>query len=144
MKKTPINDIQNRKDIHRLISLFYSKIRAEQTLGPIFNHMIKDWEQHINKLTDFWETNLLFEIKYKGNPIAVHQKVDATFNETINQSHFGIWLNLWVETLDQLYKGENVEIAKRRARKMSTHLYIKMFESRTTEKTICPFMPEKK
>ncbi|WP_338021434.1 group III truncated hemoglobin [Aquimarina longa] len=118
-------------------------MRTEKKLGPIFNHMIKDWDKHINKLTDFWETNLLFTAKYKGNPIKVHQEVDIAFNGSINEIHFGIWLNLWTQTLNQLYSGQNVELAKRRARKMATHLHIKMFESRATEKISCPFLKEK-
>lgn len=137
------SDIKNRDDINILITTFYSKIREEQILGPIFNHIIRDWEAHMERLTDFWETNLLFVSKYKGNPIKVHQEVDLVFKGTITEKHFGIWLNIWIETLDQLFLGEKVELAKRRARKMSTHLLIKMFESRTSNKTICPFLDEK-
>ncbi|WP_108868440.1 group III truncated hemoglobin [Aquimarina aquimarini] len=143
MKTTIKNDIQNRNDIKTLVTQFYIKVRNEESLGPIFNHMISNWDTHIEKLIDFWETNLLFTIKYKGNPIKVHQIVDRVFNGTINQNHFGIWLNLWIETLDTLFYGEKAETAKRRARKMSTHLYIKMYESRVTQKITCPFLNEK-
>ncbi len=132
-------DIQNREDIYRLVSLFYSKIRKEKILGPIFNHIIQDWEEHIERLTDFWETNLLFVAKFKGNPIKAHQEVDNICGGTITEKHFGIWLNLWFQTINDLYIGENADTAKRRARKMSTHLFIKMFESRTSNKTKCPF-----
>ena len=143
MEKKQLSDIQSREDIHMMVSQFYTKIRKEETLGPIFNHMVRDWPAHIERLTDFWETNLLFVAKFKGNPIKVHQEVDQVFNGTITQKHFGTWLNLWFETIDQLYIGERAETAKRRARKMSTHLYIKMFESRTMDKTVCPFLAEK-
>lgn len=143
MKIIVKNDIQNRNDVFMLVSKFYEKIRKEESLGPIFNDIIKDWDQHLDRLTDFWETNLLFIAKYKGNPIKVHQEVDKTFDGNINEKHFGTWLNLWIETLDQLYNGERAETAKRRARKMSTHLLIKMFESRTKQQTMCPFLAEK-
>ncbi|WP_103071428.1 group III truncated hemoglobin [Aquimarina sediminis] len=143
MKNSAKNDILNRHDVFLLVSTFYKKIRKEEDLGPFFTKSITDWDKHIERLTDFWETNLLFVVKYKGNPIKVHQEVDKNFNGTINQKHFGTWLNLWIETLDALFKGENAEIAKRRARKMSTLLFIKMYESRTTEKTMCPFLAEK-
>ncbi|GGG43527.1 hypothetical protein GCM10011414_11480 [Croceivirga lutea] len=36
----------------------------------------------------------------------VHKKVDAAENYTINEMHFGVWLNLWFKTLDSLFKGE--------------------------------------
>jgi len=48
----------------------------------------------------------------------------------INPLHFGLWLNLWFETLDELYEGEVVAIAKNRARKMSTMLTLKIFAGR--------------
>ncbi|MDY8138237.1 group III truncated hemoglobin [Aquimarina sp. 2201CG5-10] len=143
MKREHLIDIESREDIHKLVSLFYAKIRKDKMLGYIFNNMIHNWDEHIERLTDFWETNLLFVAKFKGNPIAVHQKVDKTFNGTITQEHFGNWLNLWFETIDQLHLGEKAEIAKRRARKMSTHLYIKMYESRVQDITVCPFLTEK-
>ena len=44
--------------------------------------------------------------------------------------HFGIWLNLWYQTLEELFEGEVTENAKRRARKMGTFMYLKIFEAR--------------
>lgn len=140
MKNSIKRDIETREDIHNVVTQFYAKIRKEDKLGPIFNHMIQDWDEHLNRLTDFWETNLLSVINYKGNPIKVHQQVDATFPEIITEHHFGIWLRLWFTTIDELYTGEKTETAKRRARKMSTHLHIKMYESRKSGKTLCPFL----
>ncbi|WP_299248225.1 group III truncated hemoglobin [uncultured Aquimarina sp.] len=142
MKHSIQRDIETREDVYNVVTQFYAKIRKEEILGPIFNHIIQDWDEHLNRLTDFWETNLLFVANYKGNPIKVHQQVDATFQGSITEHHFGIWLRLWFTTIDGLYTGEKAETAKRRARKMSTHLHVKMYESRTSEKTICPFLNE--
>lgn len=143
MKNIPIYDIENREDIYKLVSSFYQKIRKQEVLGPIFNHIIKDWDEHIERLTDFWETNLLFVAKFKGNPIVVHQHVDSTFKGSITEKHFGIWLHLWVTTTDSLFEGERAEIAKRRARKMSTHLYLSMNKSRTSNTITCPTLDKK-
>ncbi len=143
MKQIEKRDIETREDIFNLVSQFYSKIRKENIIGPIFNQVISNWDEHFNILTDFWETNLLFVSNYKRNPIQIHQKVDATFHGNITEKHFGIWLNLWFATIDELYYGEKAQTAKRRARKMSTHLYIKMYESRILQKTTCPFLNEK-
>jgi hemoglobin len=44
--------------------------------------------------------------------------------------HFGVWLNYWFETFDFLFEGERVQVAKNRARKMGSHLYLKLFEAR--------------
>lgn len=122
--------IENREDISLLVRTFYAKIRADAEIGHFFNEKITDWEEHLEKLTDFWETNLFAVKKYKGNPLEAHNEVDDYFNHTITSNEFGIWLNLWFATLDELFEGENVTILKRRARKMGTFLYLSMFENR--------------
>ncbi|MEN9909742.1 MAG: hypothetical protein RLZZ540_2891 [Bacteroidota bacterium] len=67
---------------------------------------------------------------YKGNPLEAHNKVDEHFHGKISSNEFGIWLNLWFATLEELFEGENVEILKRRARKMGSFLYLNMFKNR--------------
>ena len=59
--------IKNREDIHLLVNTFYSKIRKDELLGPIFNSHISEnqWPHHLMKLTDFWETNLFGVRKFK-------------------------------------------------------------------------------
>ncbi|HEY1192929.1 group III truncated hemoglobin [Flavobacterium sp.] len=128
--------IENRADIAFLVHTFYDKIRADQEIGFYFNEMITDWDLHLEKLTDFWETNLFGVRKYKGNPHAVHNEVDAHFDEKITANEFGIWLNYWYQTLDEHFEGENVETLKRRARKMSTFLYMSMFQHRQKESEV--------
>jgi hemoglobin len=125
--------IENRDDLTLLVHSFYTKIRADKEIGFFFNETITNWDEHLEKLTDFWEMNLFAIKKYKGNPITVHNEVDKHFDHRISPNEFGIWLNLWFETLDELFEGENVEILKRRARKMGTFLYMNIFESRNKE-----------
>lgn len=124
------SDIQNREDLSLLIDSFYSKIRTNGEIGHFFNETIKDWDSHLEKLTDFWENNLFAIRKYHGNPIAAHIEVDEKFNQTIDPNIFGLWLNLWFETLEELFEGENVETLKRRARKMGTVLLVNIYENR--------------
>ena len=126
IKKKP--DIENREDINLLVRTFYSKVRKDKVLGPIFNSIISDWESHFIVLTDFWETQLFLKRNYTGNPVVVHQEVDEKMNHTVTSEHFGLWLNLWFETIDDLFEGETAWIAKNRAQKMSTMLFLKIFE----------------
>ena len=129
-------DIQTREDIFLLVDSFYKKVRKDPAIGPFFNSQIENWPEHLQKLTDFWETNLLFVRKYKGNPLYAHQLMDERANFTVEQKHFGVWLNLWFSTIDELFEGENAATAKRRARKMSTFMFLKIFENRTAKKKI--------
>tara|TARA_R110001583_G_scaffold68933_1_gene195755 strand:- start:4135 stop:4524 length:390 start_codon:yes stop_codon:yes gene_type:complete len=123
-------DIKTREDVFLLVSAFYTKIKKDSLLGPFFNDAIKDWDAHLNLLTTFWESNLFFKTKYLGNPLEAHVKVDRAHNHAITELHFGMWLNLWLQTIDELFIGEVAENAKYRARKMSTFLYMKIFEAR--------------
>ncbi len=127
MEKT---EITSRHDIKLLVETFYGRIRLHPVLGPIFNGIVTDWPTHLELLTDFWETQLLFQRKYWGNPLAAHKEVDEKMDFTMKSEHFGLWLNLWFATLDELFEGETAQIAKNRARKMSTMLYLNIFESR--------------
>lgn len=127
-------DIQTREDIYLLVSEFYKKVRKDTVLGPFFNNSIEDWDAHLDRLTTFWETSLFvtkrLETKYYGNPLKAHVKVDQENNNSITELHFGIWLNLWFETIDELFEGDYADNAKRRARKMGTFMYLNIFEAR--------------
>lgn len=124
--------LQNRNDISILVHAFYDKIRKNELLGPIFHKHIaeNEWAAHLEKLTDFWETNLFGIAKFKGNPTAKHIKVDQLHSDKIEPNHFGAWLQLWFETIDQHFEGELADKAKASARKMGTGQYIAIWNNR--------------
>ncbi|MGY5848069.1 group III truncated hemoglobin [Salegentibacter sp. HM20] len=124
-------ELKTREDVFKLVSRFYTKVRAEPVLGPIFNESITDWDEHLEKLTDFWESNLFFKASYRGNPKLAHIKVDQENDHNIEAGHFGRWMNLWFETIDENFQGELANRAKNNARKMGSHLYLKIFEARS-------------
>ena len=74
--------------------------------------------------------NLFLKTKYLGDPLKAHVKVDEEHGNAITELHFGTWINLWFQTIDELFIGDYAENAKHRARKMGTFLYLKIFESR--------------
>lgn len=123
-------DITSRDDIANLVNTFYGKIRQDELLGPIFNSVINDWDSHLELLTDFWETNLFFVKKYAGNPLQKHVAVDKQFNNSINEFHFGTWLTIWHQTIDTMFEGSVAQLAKNRARNMSTFMNLEIFKSR--------------
>ena len=123
-------ELNTRANINFLVRTFYSKVRQDDLIGPIFNAQVDDWEAHFERLTDFWEANLLWAPTYRGNPVKVHVQVDQTHEEDITPVHFGRWIQLWFGTLNEHFTGEMAELAKGRARNMSTHLFMKMFAAR--------------
>lgn len=122
-------DIKTRDDVYHLVSSFYKKVRKDKTLAPFFDR-IDDWDEHLERLTTFWESSLFLKTKYFGDPLAAHAKADREHGNKISEYHFGVWLNLWFETIEELFEGETAENAKRRARKMGTFLYMQIFQAR--------------
>ena len=123
-------DIRSRDDIYILVNFFYEKVKKDDILGPFFNENISDWDAHINHLTDFWESSLFLKTRFTGDPLQKHIEVDNENNNAITEMHFGVWLNLWYQTINELFEGDFAENAKRRARKMGTFIYLKIFEAR--------------
>lgn len=123
-------DIQNRGDVYTLVSAFYTKVRDNKEIGHFFNETIDNWPEHLEKLTDFWETNLFMVYKFRGNPMKAHKEVDHKFGHSIEQKHFGEWLNMWFTTVDELFEGDRANIAKNRARNMAHNLFMNMYQSR--------------
>ncbi|WP_190811253.1 group III truncated hemoglobin [Flagellimonas sp. S3867] len=123
-------NIETREDVKFLVTKFYEKVRKDEEIGHFFNEIIEDWPEHIEKLTNFWETNLFFVQKYKGNPLVVHAEVDEKVDQTITNEHFGIWLRHWIDTIDTNFIGDNAEKAKQRARNISVRMFITIFEHR--------------
>ena len=124
--------IECQEDIQLLVNTFYSKIRKDELLGPIFNSHISEnqWPHHLIKLTDFWETNLFGVRKFKGSPTKKHLKVDENLDYRIDALHFGKWLNLWVETINELFTGERADKAIYMARKMATGQYLTLWNQK--------------
>ena len=106
--------IEKLNDIKLLVDTFYNKVKKDELLSPIFNKIIGDkWPKHLEKMYQFWQTVLLEEYTYSGNPFLAHA------NLAITEVHFSRWLKLFYETLDTLFEGEIAEKAKLQSEKMS-------------------------
>ncbi len=115
-----MNDISNLEDIKTLVDSFYSKIRQDDLLGPVFEQVIQDnWPVHLEKMYRFWQTVLLGEHTYYGSPFPPHAKLP------VQARHFHRWEELFCETLDQNFAGEKADEAKWRANKMAEMFQLK-------------------
>jgi hemoglobin len=118
-------DIENRKDIERLVLSFYEKIKSDSLLGPIFNDVAKiDWPAHLPVMFDFWDNTLFFTGGYGGNPMTAHIKLHSMF--PLTAQHFAQWTALFTGTVDELFKGDKATLAKQRAISIATVIRIKL------------------
>ncbi len=112
------SDITSRDDIERLVNRFYGRVRADTILGPIFDDVAHtDWDAHLPRMYDFWETVLFGASAFQGNPLAVHLALAA--RTSLGAQEFGRWLRLFHESVDTLFNGPRAEDAKVRASRIA-------------------------
>ncbi|HYI76196.1 MAG TPA: group III truncated hemoglobin [Chryseolinea sp.] len=108
------NDIRNVEDIKILVFTFYERVKKDDLLSTIINDQtIPNWSDHLNLMSEFWQTVLLNKEPYKGTPAKKH--VDLP----IGNQHFDRWITVFHQTLDDLFSGPVTEEAKFQAHKMA-------------------------
>ncbi len=118
-----MKQIETRADIQLLVDTFYNKVQQNKELNHIFNEVAKiDWEAHLPKMYDFWETLLFHKNVYKGNPMRVHKSLHQI--QKLKNTDFEIWLNIFRQTVDELFEGEIAELAKNRAQSIATSIQL--------------------
>lgn len=99
MPTSPVIDRLSEDAIARLVDEFYTRIRADAALGPVFARAIPgDWGPHLATMRNFWSSVMLTSGRYKGNPVAVHHRVEG-----IELELFDRWLALFDETCRDLF-----------------------------------------
>ncbi len=112
------SDITTREDIVRLVDAFYSKVQGDSLLGPVFSHV--NWPHHLPVMYSFWSSMLLGEQSYRGNPFQKHLPLP------IQTDHFDQWLQLFTQTVDELFEGEKAEEIKMRAQNIAGIFQMRM------------------
>jgi hemoglobin len=119
------------EDVKLLVDTFYSKVRNNEILAPIFNERIGErWPGHLEKMYAFWQTTLLGEHTYFGSPFPPHAQLP------VDNKHFTQWINLFTQTVDELFTGEKAEEAKWRAGKMAEMFELKVNHFRGNSRAI--------
>lgn len=122
---TGTTDIQGRDEIVRLVNAFYGKVRSDGTLGFIFDEVAEvDWESHLPKMYAFWQTVLFRDGGFRGDPIGKHARLVPL--TSMGRGQFDRWLELFRETVDELFSGENAEHIKRCAEDMANVIHSKI------------------
>jgi hemoglobin len=78
--------------IERLVRTFYARARLDPLIGPIFESIVQDWDDHIARLCAFWSSVTLMSGRYHGQPMVAHLPLP------IDAPHFDRWLALFAET----------------------------------------------
>jgi len=118
-------DIDTKNDIRVLIDRFYDKVRVDETIGYFFNEVAAvDFEKHLPIMYEFWENILFHTGSYTGNPMKTHQQLHQL--SPLNSAHFNKWIEIFKDTVDELYEGQNAELIKQRAMSIATTMQLKI------------------
>ena len=82
--------------IQRLVHGFYSRIRIDPVLGPIFAARIKEWDPHLARMCAFWSSVVLMTGRYHGRPMEKHALLP------VSGAHFDRWLRLFADTAREM------------------------------------------
>src|SRR6185503_13483790 len=107
-----------------LVDAFYAKVRRDEVLAPIFERAIapESWPVHLAKMYDFWSSVMLTTGRYKGNPLAVHMRLDG-----IEPSMFARWLALFRATAEELFPSELAASFRDKSERIAESLKLGLF-----------------
>lgn len=87
MERTGISEAM----IAELVATFYGRVRQDELLGPVFA-VVRNWDEHLAKLRDFWSSVVLTTGRYHGQPMRAHLPL------SLIGGHFDRWLDLFEQT----------------------------------------------
>lgn len=111
------------EDLQRLVDRFYSKVRDDGLIGPLFNRAVDDWPEHLEKLGAFWSSVMRTTGRYKGNPVAAHLRHAATIEPVM----FERWLELWGETAREVLSSSQADAIVAKAERIAESLKLALW-----------------
>jgi hemoglobin len=111
--------------IRTVVHAFYARVRADPEIGPIFERVVDDWDEHLAKLCDFWSSVLLMTGRFKGQPMAAHVKIPD-----IAPAHFARWLELFRATVRDICPGPAADLFVAKAEVIGESLQLGIAVSR--------------
>lgn len=120
-------DISSREDLLKLVSKFYKKLLADDSINYLFTDIAKiNLTHHLPLLVDFWDSVLFQSDTYHKNAMQPH--INLHQKSPLQPQHFETWLRYFNETVDELFEGEKAFLAKERALSIATVMKIKLMQ----------------
>lgn len=113
----------DRDSIATLVHDFYTDIRRDSLLQPIFDGAIgADWEPHLARMVDFWCSVMLSSAEFKGNVYGKHMALQG-----VEAEHFRRWLGLFEAHVRRLFAPEVAEGFMAAAKRIAASLQYGFF-----------------
>ena len=89
--------LDREQEIARLVDRFYTVVRGDPVLGPVFERHVADWSKHLRTMGDFWSAAIYRTGRYSGRPLESHREIPD-----IRAEHFPRRLHLWKQAVDEI------------------------------------------
>lgn len=120
--------LEGEIEVQLLVRKFYDKVMQDELLEPVFKHVYKyNWEGHLELMDKFWMNILFYTGEFSGNPMQTHKELHHF--QRLDASQFTRWLQLFTETIDQLFEGDKAKMAKERAHAIASVMVEKIIEA---------------
>ncbi len=136
MTHSPPQADYTEADIRQLVTQFYAQVRQDVQLGPIFEHHVQDWDEHLDMLCDFWSAILLGTRRFKGAPIARHAALPE-----LSWPLFERWLEIFHQTTANLGKPALQEKADAMADRIAAKLW-QTYQAQSNQTRLPDTLPE--
>jgi hemoglobin len=93
----PVADLCTEDEVSQLVHSFYKSVREDETLGPIFERHVKDWDRHLATMVDFWSSALRGTARFRGSPMPKHVAIPG-----LNAGLFQHWIRLFRQNSEAL------------------------------------------
>lgn len=103
-----------------LLDRFYARVREDAELGPVFNAVVDDWPEHLERLAAFWSSVMLTTGRYKGNPMMKH----LVHADRIAPEMFQRWLALWEQSTAEMLNPEVAAAMQAKAHRIAESLQL--------------------
>ena len=120
-----MRDIENKDDLHVLVTNFYQKLLSDASISYIFTDIVKiHLEEHLPILVTFWSQAILGTGGYTKNLTQIH--LDINDKEYLSPELFKTWLNHFFNAVEENFKGSNSDKIKTQALNIATVMQIKI------------------
>ena len=99
-----------------LVGRFYTRVREDPVIGPVFATRIEHWAPHLEKMRTFWSAVALMSGNYHGQPMRLHLPLP------VDAAHFDRWLALFETTARALCPPKAADHFIERARRIAESL----------------------
>lgn len=109
--------------IEKFVNHFYDAVHDDTILAPYFNNqMTATWDEHLNKMYNFWSAILLKTHRFNGRPMPAHTKLTG-----LQQSDFLHWLKLFEKSIKACCPPQSVPHIMKKAHMIANSLQYGVF-----------------